>query len=111
HQSIQNDLSLDTRNLSELNHLDAIRKQMIQGKVPAECSGCFALEKSGCSSPRHDYLRRFPIDPDHTNPTIRYLDLTVDNDCNLECVMCSPVYSRRLIKFFKDELYLENDTK
>ncbi len=39
-------------------------------------------------------------------PVIKYLDLTVDNDCNLECVMCSPLYSRKLHSFYEKELQI-----
>lgn len=95
-----------TKDLSEalkLGHTQKIREEMIKGNVPLECSSCFNLEKSGCRSPRLDYIERFKYQPD-AGTQIKYLDITVDNDCNLECLMCSPVYSRKLSSFYETQL-------
>lgn len=86
-----------------MDHADNARTLMREGKMPAECRSCVELESAGCRSPREDYLERFTFNPDKP-PVIRYLDLTVDNDCNLECVMCSPLYSRKLYSFYENEL-------
>ncbi|MFA5582768.1 MAG: twitch domain-containing radical SAM protein, partial [Bacteriovoracaceae bacterium] len=67
------------------------------GEVPPQCQGCFKLEESGCSSPRQDYINRFGnVD----EVRIKYLDVTFNNDCNLECMMCSPLYSYKLNKLY-----------
>ena len=86
-----------------LDHAENARTMMMAGKIPSECRSCVELESAGCRSPREDYLERFPFSPD-SKPVIRYLDLTVDNDCNLECIMCSPLYSRKLFSFYETAL-------
>lgn len=89
--------------LLDLPHGQSARSEMLAGKVPSACMSCLELEQAGCQSPRQDYLKRFPFDVTD-KPVIRYLDLTIDNDCNLECVMCSPNYSARLGLFFEQKL-------
>ncbi len=90
-------------NLLSLDHTKAARDLMLAGKMPSECGHCTSLEEASCRSPRQDYLDRFSFE-ENSSPVIKYLDLTVDNDCNLECVMCSPIYSRKLHSFYEKEL-------
>lgn len=87
--------------LEKLFHVESIREQIKQGKIPLQCKGCFDLEAAGCFSPRLDYLNRFG---ETEEVAIKYLDVTFNNDCNLECVMCSPMYSYKLNKFFHQGL-------
>lgn len=92
-----------TINLLNLDHAKAAREIMLAGTMPVECGHCTGLEEASCRSPRQDYLERFSFE-EQAPPVIKYLDLTVDNDCNLECVMCSPLYSRKLHSFYEKEL-------
>lgn len=92
--------------LLELTYLNDIREEMMRGEVPAQCRGCHELEKSKCSSPRLDYIERFGND--HQKVRIKYLDVTFNNDCNLECMMCSPLYSYKLNKLYHKELNLHH---
>lgn len=87
--------------LEKLSHVESIRTEMKKGNVPIQCKGCFELEAAGCFSPRMDYLNRFG---ETEEVAIKYLDVTFNNDCNLECVMCSPIYSHKLNKLFHHEL-------
>lgn len=94
---------LSTEDIVQLKHNQSLRDQMQNGTVPEECLTCFDTEKSGGFSPRQEYLAKFPFDPkDRTK--IVYLDLTVDNNCNLECAMCSPYYSYKLDDFYSQKL-------
>jgi len=87
--------------LLQLSHLATIRESMLRGEVPPQCRGCYRLEESGCSSPRQDYINRFGnVD----EVRIKYLDVTFNNDCNLECMMCSPLYSYKLNKLYHREM-------
>lgn len=90
----------DFHSLISLKHNDSIKEQMLNGSIPSECMGCHLLEKSGSSSPRIQYQEIFNDVSDYTR--IEYLDMTLDNRCNLECIMCSPSYSHRLNNFFSD---------
>lgn len=87
-------LKLQDANLLLLEHVKEVREEMLAGKVPSACRGCFELEQEGCQSPRGDYINRYGIGPQDLK--VRYLDVTLNNDCNLECLMCSPVYSYKL---------------
>ena len=99
----QNGLYPQSGSLLKLDHAKEAREVMLAGKMPVECGHCTSLEEANCRSPRQDYLERFTFE-EKSVPVIKYLDLTVDNDCNLECVMCSPLYSRKLHSFYEKEL-------
>jgi molybdenum cofactor biosynthesis enzyme MoaA len=87
----------------KLKHNEKIQNEMLNKKVPSECHECFEIESAGCQSPRQQYIEKFPLTSlDKTK--VEYLDITVDNRCNLECLMCSPFFSHRLNTFFSDEL-------
>lgn len=86
--------------IQQLPHTKTAREKMLRGEVPRECSTCHQLEQAGCASPRLEYLRRFSFSVDKANP-IKYLDITPDNECNLECMMCSPLYSKKLSAFYE----------
>lgn len=97
----------ENADLLQLSHLKTIRESMLRGEVPPQCKGCFKLEESGCSSPRQDYINRFGrVD----EVKIKYLDVTFNNDCNLECMMCSPLYSYKLNKLYHRELELSHSS-
>lgn len=96
----------DHGSITDLSHLEGIREEMKSGKVPSLCHGCFQLEKENCSSPRQDYIERFGNQ--NQDVKIRYLDVTFNNDCNLECIMCSPLYSYKLNKLYHKGLDLKH---
>jgi MoaA/NifB/PqqE/SkfB family radical SAM enzyme len=80
-----------------------------KGLIPKNCEFCFNLEKHGNSSPRLEYLSKFPeVNLATKTDKIKYLDLTVDNKCNLKCRSCRPSYSNLLVKEF-DELGIPYD--
>jgi MoaA/NifB/PqqE/SkfB family radical SAM enzyme len=101
--------SLDVARL--LKHNDDIKTKMINKQIPSECIECHQLESNGCQSPRLHYLEKFPDISENLLPKIEYLDITIDNRCNLECLMCSPHYSNRLNSFFNKSLGLGNIEK
>ena len=78
-----------------------IRKQMIEGIRPLECSYCWAMEDNGQLSDRH-YRSGEPwaakdfdaivADPD-ANVTPSYVEVNFNNACNLACSYCSPQFS------------------
>lgn len=84
------------QNTQNLNH---IRKDMIQGKAPAECLNCWREERDGIKSLRqmslksdwwHPYSDKInqTADDGSTNLEPVYYDLKLGNKCNLGCVMC-----------------------
>jgi sulfatase maturation enzyme AslB (radical SAM superfamily) len=105
--------SLDHKSFSELkvlSHNKRIKEKMRNREVPDECGECFSLEKEGCISPRQQYLGRFKVN-ESDQQKIRYLDITIDNRCNLECIMCSPHFSKRLDDFFVQRLSQKSTEK
>ncbi len=80
-----------------------------RGEIPSNCNFCPQLEKKSSHSPRQEYLHKFPeIKEPTVLKKILYLDLTIDNHCNLKCRSCRPEYSNKLIKEF-DELKIPYD--
>lgn len=76
-----------------------IRQQMILGEKSSECARCYQLESNGLQSERQIQNRQWEhlVDeimssPDTVNPPI-YLDIRLNNVCNLKCRMCSSYYS------------------
>ena len=75
------------------------REQFLKGEIPKSCLGCFQSEQETGFSPRLDYINRFGDTPGEV--ALEYLDLTINNQCNLACRMCEPKYSQLLEKDFK----------
>lgn len=101
--SLKNASAKDFSETASLKHNEEIRKKMLNNEVPSECQECHLIEKEGCTSPRMQYLEKFNVSS-LENTKIEYLDITIDNRCNLECIMCSPSYSHRLNSFFNQDL-------
>lgn len=95
--------SLSTQEIIQLKHNQNLRDQMQNGIVPHECLTCFDTEKTGGFSPRQEYLAKFKFNQD-APIKVEYLDLTVDNNCNLECAMCSSYYSYKIDDFYSGKL-------
>ena len=95
--------TLSTQEIIQLKHNQNLRDQMINGIVPHECMTCFNTEKAGGFSPRQEYLEKFKFNQE-APIKIEYLDLTVDNNCNLECAMCSSYYSYKIDDFYSGKL-------
>jgi len=102
---------------SERHHLGLYRSTqslMDSGKVPAHCQSCARLERAGGSSPRHEYNQKFS-----RSGKLEYLDITLDNHCNLKCRMCTPKYSKKIAEDWRhlgiplgqeDELALQKES-
>lgn len=76
-----------------------LRLNLLTGQRSKECSRCYALEDSGLPSPRTDHNAKWS-DVQILNPTgqldsfkPRYLDIRLNNICNLKCRMCSGYFS------------------
>lgn len=95
--------NLSTQEIVQLKHNQDLREMMQNGLVPPDCLTCFDTEKAGGFSPRQEYLAKFKFDQE-APIKVEYLDLTVDNNCNLECAMCSSYYSYKLDDFYYRKL-------
>jgi molybdenum cofactor biosynthesis enzyme MoaA len=86
------------------NFMKRVRTTMLEGKIPASCTGCFDEESQGIVSKRiwetatwlndegvdaEELIRQ--TEKDGTVPErLQYLDLRLGHTCNIKCVMCSP---------------------
>jgi len=91
-----------------------IRKTMMEGRIPLMCQTCNQEELKTGSSPRIEMLEKFEKDFEEsfkrtdstgviTNPSVKYLDFSIGNECNLACRMCNPYYSSKLEQEWKRE--------
>ena len=90
-----------------------VRKQMLNGEIPASCTKCFKEEAAGHRSKRQwetaYWSQRVDVDNLISNtqedgevpPNLAYIDLRFGTKCQLACVMCSPHDSSGWIKDYK----------
>lgn len=93
------------------DYMKATRKAMLDGKIPASCTKCFAEEKKGIVSKRIwetgtwiyeedadlQQLIEDTTEDGKVPEKIQYFDLRLGHTCNLKCVMCSPHDSSRWV--------------
>ena len=65
-------------------------KQFARGHIPEGCRVCLLKESTGEHSLRQRYNQLLS-----DTPIIEAVDLSVDNVCNLQCLMCSSEYSHQ----------------
>lgn len=78
---------------------NSIRQDMLNGKYIKGCYKCYDNEKSGSKSMRQQMNEQFTFDQtklDTNFLSARYIEISLDNTCNLECKMCSSIYSSKL---------------
>ena len=88
-------------NIAKSKEFNQLRSNMIAGVRSKECVNCYQIEDSGLDSPRLTHNVRWPhITVDNINPTgiidefkPVYLDIRLNNICNLKCRMCSGYFS------------------
>lgn len=92
------ELSVKTDKIYDIVNSDnykAIRKDMLSGKVPEACQGCYKTEQTGGVSKRvRDSWRDIDYDnitsPDGTiTPDLHSIELRLGNYCNLKCRGCN----------------------
>ncbi len=83
--------------------LKTLRQDMLEGKPRAECSKCYIEEQSNVVSMRQKGNFQFTSSAVGTNfEKLEFLEISLDNLCNLECRMCNSRFSTKLNK--RDEL-------
>lgn len=78
---------------------NSIRQDMLDGKFIKGCYKCYDQEKIGSKSMRQEMNEYFTLDQtklDTKFSSARYIEISLDNTCNLECKMCSSTYSSKL---------------
>lgn len=83
------------------NEYEWLRKNMLDGVKTKECTRCY-IEDQNSNSMRATANRNFNL-KDVNNLTIeplplKFIEISLDNICNLECKMCNSLYSSKLLK-------------
>jgi len=69
-----------------------LRNNMLAGQRSKECAYCYQKEDAGLPSLRQDHIKRWTVNTtEKFNPV--YLDIRLNNICNLKCRMCSSYFS------------------
>ena len=88
-------------NIVKSSAFNQLRKNMLSGSRSKECSRCYAQEDAGLQSARLDHNSRWKnLTQDNLNKDGSidkfdpvYLDIRLNNICNLKCRMCSGYFS------------------
>lgn len=83
----------DLASFSEFQNNDFLMKvkETFQKNTAVEaCANCIAVENMGNLSPRNELKETYA---DSSLTEINFLDISFSNLCNMQCPMCSPVYS------------------
>lgn len=90
--------------LHNSDHMIALRNALSNDQRVNECKWCWDEEDAGIKSYReimNEIVSKQKIKIDYTNPIAEspvYLDLKLNNVCNLKCRMCGPVASSMIQK-------------
>ena len=110
--------SLKSNGIQEMNnqYLTNLRQDMLDGIKRPECIKCFTEEQNNLVTDRAS-LRKFYnsrlspyLKTEYTNEfdCVRYIEMSLDNTCNLQCRMCDSKFSSKLQrrdKFLGDAVY------
>lgn len=104
--SFDDDASLITAFNS--NAMQSVRNKMLSNTWSEHCLPCKVEEKTTGTGPRIFSPGLITSLKEHeTNLTFNKIELFISNLCNLDCVMCSPVFSSKWNSFI-DELNTKN---
>ena len=107
---ISNDVigNIHDTSIEEIIDRNPLRKQMLDGKYPSNCSGCYLQEKNrkdlNSISSRLYYLKEIgaktnlELYDNKKNFSLKHVDLRWTNACNQACVYCSPELSSKWAK-------------
>ena len=94
--------AIATDGIAALNteYLNQLRKDLLTGIARTECKKCAVEEKNYRPSLRtimNPVIDLKPQDCNNIFDSVQYLELSIDNICNLQCRMCDSKFSSRLI--------------
>ena len=89
--------------LHNTKHKKKVRKMMLEGQRPAECSYCWKVEDIGRNNIsdrvfrskeyKLEDIKKLPDTPWDANVNLRTVELSFDRSCNFACSYCNPSYS------------------
>ena len=81
------------------NNQSILRDRFLNGEYLNECSHCWTLEKNGITSLRQHYSKfneKIFYSTLLDKPTLKTMDLRIENICNFKCRICSPSSSSQV---------------
>ena len=78
------------------DYMNQLRTDMLEGRRNPMCTRCWNDEDRSGHSIRTRMNERYGSICDVDRPQIKYLDLKLTNQCNLQCMMCSPGSSDKI---------------
>jgi organic radical activating enzyme len=71
---------------------------------PTNCFPCMNEDKNGKQSLRYiiENNRNDFVDFEHSGNTVQYLEISLDNTCNMMCLMCNPFCSSKWESYIKN---------
>lgn len=79
------------------NNLAILNSKFAAGEWPKGCVSCWASEAQGIVSHRQQALKNYDL----LNFDRRYVELSIGNQCNSDCVMCYPLQSSKIARRVK----------
>lgn len=106
---IDKEHNIKTHNLRDFKSNKEARRlqeEMLAGEKPKDCNNCFAREEHGITSLRNLLNNNWlswhkPIDFNFEE-NIENLEIQFSNICQLQCVMCHPIRSKKLTEVFNE---------
>ena len=97
------------------------RKEMLEGKRPAECNYCWNIEDNSDSFSDRTFKSAEPWSLDQMekikasdwreNYNPRYVEVSFSNTCNLKCAYCGPQYSSKWVEEIEKHGEYKTSTK
>lgn len=101
-------LNLNDNSLDEIMKSDSftlLRENMLAGRRPIECVGCFKTEDAGFESKRIQENKKYLTDgitaTSNEKFQFKFIELRLGNVCNLKCLSCNPMSSTKWIEDVK----------
>jgi MoaA/NifB/PqqE/SkfB family radical SAM enzyme len=103
--------SLDIENLNQARIM--IQKELETNSWPDSCSWCKDLEINSKKSLRNKIEKLFPIIYNYNlnENGLQYLELMIDNTCNMNCIMCNQNFSSKWNSILKTNSNINNYKK
>ena len=98
--------NIHKNNIEDILSNNPVRKEMLEGKYPSNCDGCYLQEKHRVTnfdsiSSRLYYAKELAnkipknLFDSKDNFVLKHVDLRWSNSCNQACTYCSPEYSSK----------------
>lgn len=88
------------------DELKQVQTALSRNEFPGQCQSCSGREASGVQSLRQKHQQNNTF-----KDKLKYVELSLDNICNMSCVMCSPDVSQGVAKEYVKLGWIKNVTQ